>query len=234
MTNNIQTLVTACRMLGNLGICNPFGHISARVPGKDLFIIPGHLNHYGRSLSEATSDDIVTLDMNGKKVAGKIEPVEEAAIHYSIYRSRPEINSVCYGHSLVLEAFGLARKSLAQLRTGATVGWIIAKGIPNVSIEQPDGRIKNIQDAKPLVKALKNSDACLFSIKAGSVTVGKSIEESCVDHILLEQSAKMQMMVEQLGTVAKIPTAYKEGPGIKAPTGRNMWAYYSKRYGGLK
>jgi len=234
MTNNIQTLVTACRMLGNLGICDPFGHISARVPGKDLFIVPGHLNHYGRSLSEATSEDIVTLDMEGKKVAGKIEPVEEAAIHYSIYRSRPEINSVCYGHSQVLEAFGLARKSLAQLRTGASVGWIIAKGVPIVSIEQPDGRIKNIQDAEPLVKALKNSNACLFSIKAGSVTVGRGIEESCVNHILLEQSAKMQMIVEQLGSAAKLPASYKEGPGIRAPTGKNMWAYYSKRYGGLR
>jgi len=234
MGNNIQTLLTACHILGNLGICDPFGHISARVPGKDLFIVPGHLNHLGRSLSEATSGDIVTLDMNGKKVAGKIDPVEEAAIHYSIYRSRPEINSVCYGHSTILEAFGLARKPLTQLRTGASVGWIIAKGVPIVPIVKSDGRIKNIRDAEPLVKALKKSNACLFSIKAGSVTVGKSIEEACVSHILLEQSAKMQMMVEQLGSAAKIPASYKEGPGVKVPTGRNMWAYYSKRYGGLK
>ena len=51
------------------------GHVSARIPGTDHVLILGHIHSEGRSLIDTDVDDIVTVDMDGNWLEGRIEPV---------------------------------------------------------------------------------------------------------------------------------------------------------------
>ena len=53
------------------------GHVSARIPGTDRVLILGHIHSEGRSLIDTDVDDIVTVDLEGKWLEGRIEPVDE-------------------------------------------------------------------------------------------------------------------------------------------------------------
>ena len=86
-------LRTASRMGLGEGICN---HFSAEVPGR-----PGHflINPQGLHWSEVTPADLVLLDAQGRKLAGRHE-VEPTAffIHGAAHRSKPTAKCVLHTH----------------------------------------------------------------------------------------------------------------------------------------
>src|SRR6476620_7252218 len=67
------------------------GHVSARIPGTDKVLILGHIHSEGRSLIDTDVDDIVTVDIEGKWLEGRIEPVDERFLHLEIMKARPDV-----------------------------------------------------------------------------------------------------------------------------------------------
>src|SRR6201989_3660972 len=63
------------------------GHVSARIPGTDHVLILGHIHSEGRSLIDTDIDDIVTVDLEGNWLEGRIEPVDERYLHLEIMKS---------------------------------------------------------------------------------------------------------------------------------------------------
>src|SRR5712692_9557810 len=57
------------------------GHVSVRISGTDRVLILGHIHSEGRSLIDTDVDDIVTVDLEGKWLEGRIEPVDERFLH---------------------------------------------------------------------------------------------------------------------------------------------------------
>src|SRR3954468_18134059 len=57
------------------------GHVSARIPGTEHVLILGHIHADGRSLKHTDVDDIVTVDLEGTWLEGRVEPVEERYLH---------------------------------------------------------------------------------------------------------------------------------------------------------
>src|SRR3990172_4321924 len=85
--------IKAWRFLYKRGFIEGFGHLSARLPGSDQFLITRH------SLGpRASADDLLVLDLDGRKIAGKGAVPGEFPIHLEIYRARPDVASVVHYH----------------------------------------------------------------------------------------------------------------------------------------
>ena len=52
------------------------GHVSCRVPGTNHVLILGHIHSEGRNLANTDVDDIVTVDLDGAFIEGRIEAVD--------------------------------------------------------------------------------------------------------------------------------------------------------------
>ncbi|MBV8537412.1 MAG: class II aldolase/adducin family protein, partial [Alphaproteobacteria bacterium] len=85
-TEQKQLLVRCIRMLERQGIMDYNGHASLRV-GSDRMLI----NIGSCQRSQLTVDDIVTIDMAGKVIAGNGKPPLEFHLHAGIYKARPDV-----------------------------------------------------------------------------------------------------------------------------------------------
>lgn len=113
----------AVRMLAAEGLVASSGHVSSRIPGTDKVLI----NSRDASREIVQPEDIVTVDLTGKKIAGKDREPDETFIHVSIYRARPDVMSVIHTHALYSTAFTIARKEILPV---SVHGAIFADGIP--------------------------------------------------------------------------------------------------------
>src|SRR5438876_171188 len=98
----------AVRMLAAEGLVGSSGHVSARVPGTNRVLI----NSRDASREMVQADDIVTVDLDGRKIAGKDREPDETFIHVSIYRARPDVLSVVHTHAVYSTAFTIAQKEI--------------------------------------------------------------------------------------------------------------------------
>lgn len=57
-------------------------------------------------------DDICTVDMSGKQLAGKLKRTSEVRLHIEIYNRRPEITSVVHCHPPHATAFAVAHEPI--------------------------------------------------------------------------------------------------------------------------
>jgi L-fuculose-phosphate aldolase len=58
------------------------------------------------------SDDMVLVDLEGRKIAGSRQPTSEIGIHLAVYHLRPDVNSVVHAHPPVATGFACAGKAL--------------------------------------------------------------------------------------------------------------------------
>src|SRR5262245_16301296 len=96
----IADLIKAWRFLYRRGFIEGFGHLSARLPGTDRFLLTRH------SLgARAGADDFLALDADGRKLSGNGDPPGEYPIHVEILRARPDVASVVHYHGMYSTAF---------------------------------------------------------------------------------------------------------------------------------
>ena len=99
----------AWRFLYRRGFIEGFGHISARLPEPDRFIVARH------SLGpKATTEDFLVFDLEGRKLAGEGDAPGEYPIHLEIFRSRPDVGSVIHYHGRYSTAFTTSEHALLE------------------------------------------------------------------------------------------------------------------------
>ena len=90
------------------------GHISFRLPDTpSLFFMKCH----SLGLDEITHENILTIDLDGKVVAGTSRRHSEVYIHSEILKARPDVASVIHTHppySIALSASGRPMKCYSQ------------------------------------------------------------------------------------------------------------------------
>ena len=72
-----------------------WGNVSAIDREKGLFVIKPSGVDYDR----LTPEDMVVMDLNGKKVEGRYNPSSDTATHLELYKAFPEIGGVVHTHS---------------------------------------------------------------------------------------------------------------------------------------
>ncbi len=212
----LSTTLKAWHFLYKRGFIEGFGHISARIPGSDQFIIARH------SLGpRATAADFLVLDMDGRKISGAGDITGEYPIHLDILRARPDVGSIIHYHGMYSTAFTTSGQTLRPIHL---MGTIFHDGVP----VYPDPRLVSTrQRGQALARALGPHRAVLMRAHGAAIT-GASVEEAVGGAFLFEENARRACISAGLGKPVWIDeqTAADAGAELLANRGpfRRVWA----------
>lgn len=186
-----DSLINAGRILASEGQGDLiFGHVTARLPGDDAhFLMKPH--NFG--LEEITPENLITVNLEGEKVAGESARHIEVFIHSEILRVRSDIGAVVHTHAPYAVAFSSLDRPLQGI---GHEGALFHGGIPVFS-ETADLIIDQAR-GKAVARALADSNVLIMR-NHGIVTTGRTIEEATVLALYLERACKAQLMVESCG-----------------------------------
>lgn len=185
--NLLANLLKGWRFLYKRGFIEGFGHLSYRLPGSDRFVVVRH------SVGPiATAEDMVLMDLDGRKLEGGGDPPGEFPIHSEIYKARPDIMSVVHYHGMYSTAFTTIAQALRPIHS---TGTIFHDGVP----VYPDPKlILNRERGAALARALGSHRAVLLRAHGVAVT-GPSIEATVSAAFLFEQNAHRASICAMLG-----------------------------------
>ena len=176
------------------------GHVSCRVPGTDHVLILGHIHSEGRNLADTDVDDIVTVDIEGNFIEGRIEAVDERYAHTEVYKTRPDVHAVVHAHPPIATAFGIAGVNILPV---GNRGGIFA---PHVPILGFDKQIDTPERGRMVAEAIGKGCAVVLK-NHGVVVTSDTIENVCITIFALEETAQLHWRAAQLGKVEPISNA---------------------------
>jgi ribulose-5-phosphate 4-epimerase/fuculose-1-phosphate aldolase len=218
-----KMIVTACRILDEQGVMDELGHFSARIPGENLILMNGKV-----SPGQATEEDIVTLDLKGNKIEGRIEPAKEIPLHLSVYEGRADVMAVAHTHSTMIVALSIAGVTLKGMdNLGATV---FGKEAP---LYDEVGLVDTFDMGYRIVEAMGSSRVIVLK-GHGNIVAGGSIEECCISAVWAEKAAALQhqaMLVGEPRLYSEEEIAKVRQQVINGKAFQRAWNYYQWRLG---
>jgi L-ribulose-5-phosphate 4-epimerase len=185
-----STLASAIRLLTAEGSMDFNGHMSARLAGTDHVLI----NDRQTSRSAVRAEDIVTVDLRGRPLAGEGDPPAEVPIHTRLYAARPDVHCVAHLHPQFATVFTIAGRPLVPVfQLGAPFP---TEGLP---VYDDADLIRSDEEADAVARALGSGLAVLLR-GHGAVVVGEDVETCFTTCIWLEENAKKQLWASLLGT----------------------------------
>jgi ribulose-5-phosphate 4-epimerase/fuculose-1-phosphate aldolase len=206
----------AWRFLYRRGFIEGFGHLSARVPGTDRFIITRHsLGLY------AKAEDFLLFDMEGRKLEGAGDPPGEYPIHLEVLRARPDVGSVIHYHGMHSTAFTTSGRKLRPIHL---MGTLFHSGIP----EYPDPKLVSDRARGAELARTMGPHRAVLMHAHGATVVGSTIEEAVASAFLFEENAHRACICAGLGEPLWIDeaTAATAGAELEKSRGpfRRVWA----------
>lgn len=182
-----EMLITACRILTHEKLVHGFGHVSARVPDSDLFLITPRI-----SLALVREKDLVVINLKGETVQGKRPAPFEAPLHAAIFNAREEIRAIARIHGRKANMFSVTDRRIEPVHNH---GSFFSGGVP---VFGKTDLISTPQLGAEVAAALGGKPAILLRGN-GQVTVGKSIPEAVIMALYLEEAANMLYGALQIG-----------------------------------
>jgi len=209
------------------GVLASLGHASMRLPSQpDRFVVKGR-GYELDALAAMKGGDMVTVDMDGFKVDGPVGSGQcyEVKMHSAIYKTHPEVRSVVHVHPRFTIIMGLLQggKIMAMCNEGAQLVKDTLPMFPHQRLILSD------EDGMEVANTLGDSKAVLLR-GHGAATVGKTLEDSVVTMLQLEEQAKMNWYAyvaagpdyahvprEDLDEFARNSAAQGDLPHLKGP-----------------
>ena len=192
-----RRLVEGLQVITGEGVLSGSGHLSARIPGTDTFLINPR---FAGVLADVK--DICTVNSEGKRIGGKGPIPSETPIHAAVYQSRPDVGSVLHCHARYSILVGLLDSGLIPFNREAR---IFGDGVP---IFHESHGINNFGLARRMVDVL-GSRYAVFLRGHGAVVVGPGPEGTCVSAIQLERACEDQLLLMSFTT----PRPMADAPG---------------------
>jgi ribulose-5-phosphate 4-epimerase/fuculose-1-phosphate aldolase len=177
-----QQLSDGAAILGHAGLNQGFGHLSARVPGRDLFLITPRKN-----FTDVAPDEIEVVDFDGQKLTANsaYRAPNELFIHGCTYRARPEVQAVARNQGEYIEAFGVAG---VPVRPTHDFGAILMGPTP----VHPEPRLVTTAERGVAFVAALGARNALILRGNGCAVVGRGVPEAVVRAVFLEEAARLQ------------------------------------------
>lgn len=194
----IDDLVLANRILSSrdIGVLDPFGHISVRDPGA-----PG-VYYMARYVAAGmvTADDIIAYDLESNPIdSSRRDNFNERFIHGEIYKARPDVMAVVHSHTPELVSFSISSTPLRAVFNG---GLFIGDGLPIFDIRKFNHGNTGIVSTPALgheLAAQLGRRGAILMYAHGAVTVDSSLINLVTRAYYLRQNAQIQMGAMQLG-----------------------------------
>lgn len=188
------------------------GNISCRIDEDRILTTPT-----GMSKGFLELQDLVVVDMEGKKVSGEKNPSSEIGMHIFLYRERPDCRSVVHAHPPTATGFSVAGIPLTECVLPEVI--ITLGAIPIVDYGTPGGP----EISEPIRKWVKDYDAYLLE-NHGATTIGTNVMNAYYKMETLEHFAKILLVARQLGgantldeTQVQKLVQIRERMGIRGP-----------------
>jgi L-fuculose-phosphate aldolase len=228
MTDQLRaTLADAGRVLAMEGHGDYVaGHISVRLPGD-----PGRflMKPAGIGIEEMRPDNIITVDIEGDKVAGTMPRHNEVYIHSEVLRARSDVSCVIHSHPMHAVAFSSLDRPLVA--------------VGNSSVYFTDGRLPVFSETTDLIinrergKAVARclgGNAALILRNHGIVATGGSIEEAVWTAVKLERACQLQLLAESAGGPKLVADgedlSKKRRRGSRADQHNNTFGYLVRKW----
>lgn len=168
------------------------GHLSVRVPGD-----PNHfyMKPHSFGFDEITMENMVLCNLDGEKVGGGGRRHSEVFIHSEIFKARPDVMSVIHSHPDNAVALSATGKQVLPISQPGTA---FADGVPYYT--DTIDLIRTQDMGAGVARALGKCKAVMMR-NHGVAVVGKSVEESVILAIMLDNACRIQLLVEAAGGV---------------------------------
>jgi len=163
------------------------GNLSVRLDKHRLLVTPTCM-----SKGMMRPADVVIVDMDGNRLAGKRRVSSEIGMHLLIYRLRPDVHGIVHAHpptatGFAASGFDLNRPLVCEVVVGLGSIPLARYGTPGTP---------ELTDAlEPLIP---NHDAILMA-NHGVVTFGSSLENAYMKMETVEHFAKIALVTHLLG-----------------------------------
>ena len=210
------------RIIERRGLSTAFGHVSARIPGRDTFLLPAR-----RSPRFADEDDLLILDKDGAVIDGEGTPNSELWIHARAYALRPDVGGIVHAH---------APACVCLTQIGEPHRVVHNQGGPfldRVAEYERVGLIRSRELGDALARTLGKGLAVMMR-GHGITTACADVRTATVAACFLEESAELQlrMLTAAGGDAARIRAFTREeaervSDQLTAPIVERAWEYYA-------
>ena len=163
------------------------GNLSVRLDADRILATPT-----GVSKGMMTTQDMVIVDLNGRRVDGHRDVSSEIAMHLTIYRMRPDIQAVVHTHPATATGFASAGIALDQPICSEVV--VTLGAVPLAEY----GTTGTPELSASLLPYVHDYDAILLA-NHGTVTYGTSLMHAYLKTEAVEHFAKIMLVTLQLG-----------------------------------
>jgi len=208
-----RRLVDGLQVITGEGVLTGSGHLSARIPGTDTFLINPR---FAGVLADPK--DICTVNLEAKRIAGKGPVPSETVIHAAVYRARADVGSVIHCHARYSILVGLLETGLVPFNREAR---LFADGVPVF----PESRgINSFALAERMVENL-GSHYATFLRGHGIVVVGPGIEGTCISAIQLERACQDQLLMSSIAAVKPMADAGRGRSNARLENPYRAWPF---------
>jgi L-fuculose-phosphate aldolase len=163
------------------------GNLTARLGPDRLLTTPT-----GMSKGMMEPDDLVVVDMQGRRIEGRRAPSSEIGMHLLIYRLRPDVSGIVHAHPATATGYAAAGLSLEQALVSEVVQSL--GSIPLARYGTP-GTEELGRTLEPLIP---QHDAILMA-NHGVVTYGNSLLQAYMKMETVEHFARIALVTDLLG-----------------------------------
>ena len=163
------------------------GNISVRLNETSVLVTPTCM-----SKAMLTTEDLIVVDMQGRKIAGFRDVTSEMSMHLTVYRMRPDVQAVVHAHPPTATGFAACGLALDQALISEV---LLSLGtVPLAHYATPG----TSELAEALAPYIPDHDAVLMA-NHGVVTYGATLMQAYMNMETVEHFAKIALVVKQLG-----------------------------------
>jgi L-fuculose-phosphate aldolase len=193
-------------------VANHDGNLSVRVGDDRIVCTPTAF-----SKADVTLDDLVVVNAEGKKIAGRRRPFSEMLLHRAVFSARSDVGAVVHAHPPMATAYGAAGQALPHPFLPEAVVSLGAE-IPLVPLTAPGADA--VAALRPWVR---RCDAVIIAGN-GVLAWGPTLELAYLRLELVEHLARIAHTALPLGGVKLLPSdlldplvAKRAKAGLSAP-----------------
>jgi len=230
LTQALDELVTANRILAREGVVDSFGHVSIRHPDRP----ERYLLSRARAPECIEIDDLMEFASDGTPIdpAGR-RAYAERFIHGAVYDARPEVKAVVHHHSPSVIPFSVTGALLSPvMHMCAGIGARIPTWDSRTRFGDTNLLVTNAAMAADLASAMAQRPVILMR-GHGCVVAGASLREVVFNSIYLQLNADLQMKAQPLGDITFLTDG--EVAAVLRTRGsftfERAWEYWCRRAG---
>ncbi len=188
-----QDLVRFGKMLHAQGfVAATDGNLSVRLDQKRILVTPT-----GFSKGMMSPEDMVIVDLHGKKLSGFYNPSSEITMHLTIYRMRPDVGAIVHAHPCTATGFASAGIALDEPLCSEVV---ITLGAVPLAPYATTGTMELSDSLRPYIPF---HDAILMA-NHGVVAYGDDLCRAYMRMEAVEHYAKIVLATRQLGSARSL------------------------------